>query len=249
MQNEIVEKLTVEFNRARAKNPAYSLRAFAKKLGIQPSALSEILNGKRVVSKKMGTKILLGLGLNDTIDSIFQQNSKDYTKQELSLDYFKAISEWYYFAILSLAEISSFQACPQWIANRLNITTTEASKALEVLKELGMLVEEKPGEYVVRQVHYTTPTDIQSSVLKYHTIQTLDLARESVLNDPVDIRDFSTITMAIDTSKIEEAKKMIKSFRRKISNKLESGPASEVYKLSIQLFPLSKGGSKENNNV
>ena len=56
MQNEIIERLSNEYTKARAKNPSYSLRAFSNRLGIQVSALSEILNGKRVISKKKGKK-------------------------------------------------------------------------------------------------------------------------------------------------------------------------------------------------
>ena len=47
--------------------------------------------------------------------------------------------------------------------------------------------------------------------------------------------------MAIDPENLGEAKNMIKSFRKRLSKKLESGNKKEVYKLAIQLFPLSRG--------
>lgn len=240
MQNEIIERLSNEYTKARAKNPSYSLRAFSNRLGIQVSALSEILNGKRVISKKMGKRILLGLGLCPIESEKILTGSRVDEESNLSLDYFKAVSDWYYFAILSLAEISDFKADPEWISKRLNISKREAKSALDRLIKLEMLIEED-GVFKASGIQYKTPTDIANISLKNHTIQTLELATNSVVNEPVEKRDFSTVTMAIDPSNIDEAKRMIKSFRKRLSKKLESGNKKEVYKLAIQLFPLSRG--------
>ncbi|MDO9180986.1 MAG: helix-turn-helix domain-containing protein, partial [Bacteriovorax sp.] len=48
------------------KNPSYSLRSFAKYLGIGHSALTEMLNGKRSITKKSIEKLGLTLSLNMT---------------------------------------------------------------------------------------------------------------------------------------------------------------------------------------
>jgi len=240
MQNEIIERLSNEYTKARAKNPSYSLRAFSNRLGIQVSALSEILNGKRVISKKMGHRILSGLGVSPIESKNILSGINEEDDSSLSLDYFKVISDWYYFAILSLAEIPNFETNPSWIAKRLNISKREAKMAINRLISLGMLVENKDGSYKASGIQYKTPTDILNASLKNHTVQTLELATDSVINDPVKERDFSTITMAIDPENIAEAKKMIMSFRKRLSKKLESGNKKEVYKLAIQLFPLSR---------
>jgi uncharacterized protein (TIGR02147 family) len=243
MQNEITKTLVNEFNLAKARNPSYSLRAFASRLGIHVSALSEIMNGKRVITKKMGRRILEGLCYHPTsIEEIL--NDKERVA-DISLDYFKVISDWYYFAILSLAEVDNFQADAEWIADRLNISKTQAEYALQKLIELELLVYDK-GAYKASGLQFKTPTDILNSSLKNHTIQTFELAQESILRDPVELRDFSTVTMAIDPDDLPVAKSMIKNFRKKLTKKLESGNKKEVYKLSVQLFPLS--GNKIRRN-
>lgn len=249
MQKEIIERLSNDYSKARAKNPSYSLRAFSNRLGIPVSALSEILNGNRVISKKMGSRILSGLGLSPIESENILSGTSKADESNLSLDYFKAISDWYYFAILSLSEILNFKTNPDWIATRLNISKREAKMAIDRLIKLGMLIENKDGSYKACGIQYKTPTDILNASLKNHTIQTLELATDSVINDPVDQRDFSTITMAIDPKNLGEAKKMIKSFRKRLSKKLESGNKKEVYKLAVQLFPLSRNNEEEKRNV
>ena len=63
MQQEIIHEVIQQFSQIKGKNPNYSLRAYSKKLDIPHSALSEILNGKRKLTKKMATRILINLKL------------------------------------------------------------------------------------------------------------------------------------------------------------------------------------------
>ena len=240
MNEMIIEKLNEEFLKAKLRNPAISLRAFAKRLDMQASALSEILNGKRTITEKMGKRILDGLGLSEV------EFRGDYSKEDIKLSCldFKVISDWYFFAILSLAEIDDFSVDPIWIAKRLNISQKDAKNAVRILIKKQMLIEEN-GRFRASHVNFSTPTEIRDLSIKQHTLQSLELARDSLLEDPIDSRDFSTITMAIDPEKIPEAKLMISKFRKKLMKKLESGKKKEVYKLAIQLFPLTKiGGLK-----
>ena len=52
----------------------------------------------------------------------------------------------------------------------------------------------------------------------------------------------SSMTLAIDPKLVPIAIKEIRKFRRKLTKFLESAaPAKEVYELSVQLFPISKG--------
>jgi uncharacterized protein (TIGR02147 family) len=245
MKETVINILHSRFNEARTKNSLYSLRAFAKQIGIQPSAASEIMNGKRALTEKMATTILEGLSYSpDEVDSILKQEVRKV--ETLNTDYFKVMSDWWYFAILSLSETNEFSTSEKWIAQRLNIPERTAKQAVERLKKLGML-EKVSGQWISQNTNFKTPTDIANSSLKHHTIQTLHLAQESLLNDPLDLRDFSTVTMTIDPSEIKHAKKMISTFRKRFMKKIEATEKKEVYKLAIQFFPLTKNTTGEKN--
>src|SRR3989339_149457 len=245
---------------AKMKNGAYSLRAFARRAGIGPAALSEILNGKRRVSKKGMEKVLrnlclspaeigqiLDLYVNEKLDKssedgTIQNREKKSTKPsiELAMDQFHTISDWYHFAILSLSETDDFDSDEVAIARRLNIGVDEVKMAIARLIRLNMLSKSKNGKLKPTGASYNTTDDIADIALKKAHLRNLELAQRSLEKDSVEKRDFVSMTMAIDIKKLPKAKKMIREFRQKLSDFLEDDCKNEVYKICINLFPLTQ---------
>jgi uncharacterized protein (TIGR02147 family) len=242
-----------EFENIRCKNPNYSLRAFAQKLAVPPSALSEVMNGDRVPAEKLALKILLGLNLepsfvNKTITNLSaERRGVEYSEdvgeyKTLDAEYFHVIADWYHFAILSLAETKGFKSNARWISRRLGISEVVAEKAIERLIKLEMLSQDKDGKLKATGIQYKSTTDIVSQAIKKQHTQNLDMAKEALEQIDINMRDITSITMAIDLKLLPEAKKKIQKFRREMSSYLESGSQTEVYKLNVQLFPISHPG-------
>ena len=116
--------LLEEFVNLQTRNPSYSMRAYAKKIGVNQSVISEILSGKRSITKKSAEKILAGLDKNPLeIAEVFSgelENKKTF--KSLDMDTYHLIADWYYYGILSLAETNDFQSSPKWISARLGIS-------------------------------------------------------------------------------------------------------------------------------
>ena len=249
-QIEIRKIMHIKFSDLKEKNSSYSLRSFARKLKMSPSEISEILNGKRNISLKKGKHILNELFIDPSESSRIltkirnkskiKENKVDETFDELSLDYFKVISDLYYFAILSLAETEDFIDEPEWISGCLNISINESRKAIDILKKINLLEMNKDGKWQASGNQFSTPSDIANMSIRKNHFQSLELAKKSLETDDVDSRDFSGVTMAINPQKIPEAKNMIKEFRRILCDFLEDGDQKEVYRLNVQLFGLSK---------
>ena len=246
-QTELRRRLAEELMRIRAKNPAYSLRAFAKKVGVQPSALSELLNGKRGIAQKLALKIADNLLWEPEFREQIKIGMSRYHKADssraavqLTMDNFHAISDWYHFAIISLAETQDFEDRPEWIAARLGISKTTAQYALERLERLGMLERGANGKLFSTGATYATSDEVASLALRKSHMQSLELARRSLEEDAIEARDFTAATMAIDPARLPEAKKMIRRFRAELCAFLEGGEKKEVMKLCVQLMPLSK---------
>src|SRR5207302_616070 len=104
--------LRAELTRRCQKNPRYSLRAFARALGMSHTVLSLILSGKRPVPRRTGARMAESLGLDPAQRRAFLSlgdpepgAAEDAAYERMELDRFELISDWHHFAILSLLEI------------------------------------------------------------------------------------------------------------------------------------------------
>jgi len=248
-------------NRCR-QNPRYSLRAFARFLNIESSVLSKILRGQRSISNKTFSKIASKLGFSQEEEkswatslkerrgrpkgsALFSSEDTNISYQQLSLDAFQVISDWYHLAILELIAVDDFQCDSQWIARALGLGNIEVKMAVERLERLGLLERAAKNRWIDRgeNLSNVTPFATSQSQLQFQK-QVLEKALRALDEVAVEKRDQTTMTMAIDTSLIPLAKGRIKSFRRNLCKVLQSTPCKdEVYNLSISFYPLS--ASKE----
>lgn len=260
-QAALFKLLNQEFTRSQANNPQYSLRAFAKRVGLQPSTLSRILSGKRAITRQTGKRILDRLCVDPQVsgdlikqlkgryDSRAPRTDSIIRYMQLSSDQFQAISEWYHLAIFSLAETPDFEMNPEWVAKRLGIKKQMAAQALERLKRMSLIVQNPEGKWKSNGEALTTSADIADVSIQKAHFQSLELARRSLEEDLLEERDFSFVTMAISRKKLPEAKKRIREFRRQLCEFLESGEKDEVYRMNVQLFPLCRKKSERKNRV
>lgn len=247
-----------EYDQRKQNNPNFSLRAYAKWLGISPAQASQLISGKRSLSRNMALKIADRIGLSprekiellETLspeiaqDKASSRSSKE--KIQLQEDEFSLIADWPHFSILSLSETKGAKFDPRWIAQRLGIDVTVARESFERLEKLG-LVETQGKSFKQTGKQLTTSKDIKSKAIQRHHRQNLFLASEKLEGVNPKQREFSSITMAANPKKIKAAKVLINEFKRKLCELLEEGDKKDVYTLSIQLFPNSvlKEGDKQ----
>jgi uncharacterized protein (TIGR02147 family) len=240
-------------------NPRYTLRTFAKYLELSPATLSSVLNGKRKLSIKRARRIAQQLDLSPREEKTFvglveeshdpvakpanedsalkNISQEELQRMQLDDDVYQAISDWYHAAILEMTEIKNIKVTARTASNRLKCTYIEAADAIERLKRLGLLTDED-GRLKKVNKSFGTKTDIPSSALRRRHMQVLQKAKHALVMEPLLQRDFTSVTMAIDSSKLPEAKRRIAAFRRELSDFLEDGKRDKVYELSVQLFSL-----------
>ena len=104
-----------------------------------------------------------------------------------------------------------------------------------------MIIEDKRGRWKRAAPRYRSVDDVANSALRKSHHQTLELARESLDQDSINTRDFTWVTFAMDKSKIKLAKTLIRKFQDDLLSLLKEDAApDEVYRLGIQLFPITK---------
>lgn len=233
MQNEefIRQQLNDFFKLKRTKNPAFSVRAMAQFFKTSPAQMSQILSGKRPLSRKF---------LNTASEKL------DLPKTNLKIEFntiqndeFKLISEWYHFAMLSLSKTSNNKADPRFIAQLLGIDYFIAKEAFERLIKLD-LIEIKNGRFDQKTKPLHTTNDIPSAAIRSYHKQNLSLAAEKLDEVDVELREFTSITMAFNIKKLQTAKKLIRQFKTDLYKLASQGNCEDVYTFSAQLFPVTK---------
>lgn len=228
--------------RLQTRNSSFSLRAFAKRLGMNPAIISEVLNGKRNLSPSMMKKILDRLDIAPVEHDQWIQAASEFERierKQLSMDQFQLISEGIHFAILSLLETEDASFTTEWIATRLGFSQAKVEKAIERLLEFEMIEKLEKNQYRCTGVQFTSTDGISSLGIRKSHRETLEWAQESLDEDSVEERDFMAMTMAIDPSLLPEVKLIIREALDKISKLADSKSKTEVYKVAMQVFPIS----------
>lgn len=248
----------------KEKNSSYSARAFARDLGISHSLLSLIRSGKRTftVSQAQRASILLGFSKEEEkkfIESAIlnlPKNSKLKNKvihnisereanrlEDIELDKLAIIAKWYHLPLLDLMTTKNFKSSTRFMAKRLGITVSEVNEAIHRLKRVG-LIEEVDGNLVKSKSRIQfMPQKSEAAVREYHS-QMMDKAKETMLqntdSDSWSKREISGLSLAVDVSKLPEAKAIIQKCKEDLAALLANQNTSEVYQFNIQLFPITR---------
>lgn len=243
------------------KNSKYSLRAFSKVLNINVSQLSRVFKGKKNISYEKALKISEVLRLNKQekeyfcnlviLASVRSAEAKELIEERLieghptkkfstlELDAFRVISEWYHYAILEMTNLKYFKSDSKWIAKKLNTSQAEVELAIDRLKRLELL-EVKKGKWVKVKDTYLAASGVPNEALRKFHKQTLEKAKESIEIQSPQEKNISSLTFAVDVSKLPLAQKKIRKFRLEMDKLLGTGKKTEVYHLGVQLFRLTQ---------
>ena len=260
-----VDFLNSTFQEIQKDNPQFSLRAWARNLGLSHVAmLSMVLAKKRRLLPNLSSKIsqdlikrkrltenearyldMLVLFANASTEEekvfyerILSSLRPDQKFSTLQLDQMRIISDWYHFAVLEMTNLKNFSSDPQWITRRLggSVNQSQVLEAIERLCRLGLLEKDAKGNLKKTSVRLATPTDIPNkSLRKFHKTM-LEKAAVALEEQRVETRDISGHMLVIDRKKIPEAKRMIQDFRRRLADFLETPEGDAVYQIGIQLF-------------
>lgn len=258
--------LRFELQSRSAKNPAYSLRAYAKSLGLDAAHLSRVLRGQKQLSMESGYLVaqrlfpatrereyfLHLLALESTTDgrkremitlqlARLKARSAHAKQSILELEQFEAISSWYHFAILDLSTIPGFPMDAKNVAGYLGIRVSEAKQAIARLERLGLLAS-TGGRLSKTREKLSTPNGLPSSALRSYHKQVLGKAIEAIESQSVDRRYFISRTVALKRRQLQELRELVDGFFERVSKEVgnESEPDA-LYQVNAQFFDLKEG--------
>lgn len=240
-----LQHLKNEFERRKKSNDRYSLRSFARFLGINHATLSGLMSGKRTLGEKVKAQLAAKIDPENIYGFVSVPPTKSVKHLVLDEATFNEISDWYFDALLELMKIQKVTWSTERSARYLGLSTQTVQKALEKLQRIGLI--EKDGEGYRVKCEYSTNlpnNEATSKAMRRYQKQVLDRSIEAL--DEVDRkwRDHQSTMLAISKKDVHKVKEILRSFSYEISAFLqEDGKKKdfdEVYQLAVSFFPLNK---------
>lgn len=242
-------------------NPRYSLRAFAKSLGITHGALGQVLRGRKHLSHERAVDICRRLKLSkrdrDYFCTLVQiENSKDVLvrqdymeklsllkplekNQQLSLDRFRVISDWWYVAILALVVIPGFSFTAQNVAKKLALDLKEVERSIERLLRLNLVSQDGEGRWRLTGGRIFADGSIPDEGLRRFHKQYLEKSVDALFNQGPSDKVTGSETFAFSGKKVEEAKKITNEYFDRIlalAQSCDETTNDAVYHLQVNCF-------------
>jgi len=251
----------------KKKNPAFSMRAWAKMLGFQSNAqLSLMLAGKRKILKGNLSKLVESLQLSpkeglylETLAAVKYAKSpvqQSYYTQQLrelnpncsvqmtEVETYKYLGNPLHCLILEMSDLKGFKPEAKWLQDRMQIkpTLAEIEEAIDRLFALGLLIDNGQKGFKKTNQHVTSRKDIvDKGVQEYHKrVSEMAIALIS-RQDPLE-REFNSYSFNVKKEDIPAAKENLRKYVEKFMDEFESPPGDgeETYQLNVQFFGLTK---------
>ncbi len=226
MQQQVyyISKLKDTLLKRQRVNSRYSLRAFAKDIDLHPSTLSNVIKGKRALPLKSAAGVVEKLSLSPKEKTYFMESllrvktnidniaiNRFDDRFMLDESYYRIIAEWEHFAVLELFEIAS-QVNREVVASKFNITLERAESVLNNLLFSKLIYKDEYDNYQKTNQGVKTTEDVKCQALKESHKETLSIGIQKLDEIEVELRDFSSTTVAVDLEKLPEAKTIIREF-------------------------------------
>jgi len=248
---DIPSLLRERLRAAMRRNPRFSLRSFAKQLGIDHSTLSQVLRKKRRLSARALEAIAKRMGLNEDAIRAYAQSSRkkrpsgsspeNIRDMHFDLDTFQLLSVWFHSAMLELLQLPEFKTDSRWIANTLGIAVEDVNIALQRLLRLGLLEMSGPNRWRDKSGDAAFHTAALTEAAGNQMHQEIhELAIQAVHRIPSRHRAHRHMLMALDSSKLPRLMMLADEFPNELrSLSSESAAKDDVYQIELSLFPVT----------
>lgn len=248
---DIASLLRERLRAATHRNPRFSLRSFAVKLGINHSTLSQVLRGKRRLSAHALETVGKRLGLSEEARRACAENSRKKSKTKvfpkeiqtvrLDLDTFQLLSAWQHYAILELIQLRGFQTDSRWIAATLGLAVEDVNIALQRLLRLGLLEMAGRDQWIDKsgdaEFHSAALTE-QAGILMRQEI--LEMEAQAIKRIPSQHRVHRQMVLAVDSKKLPRLQALTDEFMGDLRSVVsESESKDDVYQVAVSIFPVT----------
>ena len=249
---------------AKVKNPKFSIGAWSKKLGLKSTAaLAKILSGEREASDSIIEKLILYFQFSKQESLTFrslvsiskmkiseqdkallcqkiysQSKNKKIESRRIALDQFNLFATNLPFAIYELGKLPGLtvENLTSLLSDSKELDIRESLKTLTRLN----LIDVSPEKIIrSKKLHLETTDNIPNEAIKQYHKNGLAQAAKKIDNVAVELREFQSLILLLNTKNLNKYKKMIRDLMDDIENCDQSSQVNRLYTLQVQFYPVS----------
>lgn len=246
-KGNIPDLLKIVFLEKKTRNKNFSMRAFARDIGIPPGRLSEIMSGKRNLTLTLAQKFSAALSLNAEDKKAFYNLVKSQSRlrkqtllerQFIPPQDFEKICHWKYYALICLVQNTSDEATAPNLAVKMGIEEKEIQHMLNTFERMH-LMSRHGDHYLAPKMSTTTTQDVLSEAIRKFQKEMLQFHSSQIDHIPMELREIQTMILPLPKAKLKKAKLSIRKFLNDFEGKYGTPNTSDIYSLSIQLSPVT----------
>ncbi len=245
----------------------FTYRYFAQRAGFSsPVFIKLVIEGKSRLSDKSIEKLCHAMDLSKSEQDYFtnlvwfnqaktaekkhsyleklRELNQKYCAEVLETDKFDFYSRWYYSVLREIAPNVKEDIDIEQLGSLLlpPLKKRETKKALDRLAQLGLLIKDEQGSYSQARKLISTGSEVESLAVRDLHTQMAECAKRAIEQVPKEERDVSGLTMGMSKKSYDHIMKELALFRQNIVRIIaeDTEPVERVYRLNLQLFPLSK---------
>lgn len=163
----------------------------------------------------------------------------------ISVSQFRLVADWFHLAILEAMHLAAYprqntMVQLRWLSDHLSLPQFDVSQALQRLASLGIVRETSEDGFQAAQRGIESGDQVPSSAIREHHRQYLEKSMEALEQQTPEQRDFSGIIFQLNPQQLDQARQEVQNFRERMLNLFPETDQSSVYRMSVQLFSLSK---------
>lgn len=241
---ELANLLRQEFEKARSRNPRYSMRQFAKRLNLSSGTISELLSGKRNLSPNKAIEILDQLQISKRVRNRYMAMMGLPVKIDREPPDPTSLQnhDWIDQAIAGYFELNNDDIDALWISRKTGVPTAEIEMRIKKLLAARILLESPDGR-LTHPIKNVDATGLDRDMRHRFYRQSLDLAAKAMEHTSEERCFFSVYTFTGNSSQIAMFRREFKSLVDRISALTEENNSSELIQISVQAFPIDFGQS------
>lgn len=254
-------------------NPRYSLRAFARDIGLSPSYLSQVLNGSRGLTGKKAPLVFKRLAFSDLDLKLFELEMKkehsraDKTKRELQKQidvallnrntltlpaaHFELMSGWFAMVLLQLfflkdAPLESEEKFVKFAAKKMSLPAQVVEHTISVFSELGIIKKVNRGLEPLHSSVWTNSEAPSTAIRAFHR-QMIEQAISAIELQRMDERSLESLQLAVAKEDVPRMSEDIIKFSKILLRKYDRSnqrAGETVYGVNLQLFRLIESDEK-----